>query len=80
VLIKNTGNVPLSNSGGDAGCSQTWLNVEEPVGGTLTFLCSYELTPEDEAVGEHSNSATNTATSSGPTVTHESNSVGVNIP
>jgi hypothetical protein len=79
VLIKNTGNVALFNSGGDSGCGQSWENAEDPVGGTLTFLCSYELTEDDELAGIHSNTATNTTTSEGPPVTHESNTVEVEV-
>ena len=79
MLIKNTGNVALFNTGGDSGCGQSWENVEDSVGGTLTFLCSYELTEEDELAGTHSNTATNTATSEGPPVTHESNTLEVEV-
>ncbi len=79
VLIKNTGNVPLENSGSDSGCGASWFNFTEAVGGTEFHFCNYELTPADLVAGSHSNTATNTATSEGPTVTHESNTVVVKV-
>ena len=79
VLIKNTGNVPLENSGSDSGCGASWFNFNEAVGGTEFHFCNYELTPADLVAGSHSNTATNTATSEGPTVTHESNTVVVKV-
>jgi hypothetical protein len=80
VTIKNTGNVPLKNSGSDSGCSKSWENEPLAPGSEVSFKCTYELTEADKVNGSHSNTATNTATpppGDGSPVTHTSNTVVV---
>jgi hypothetical protein len=81
--VKNTGNVPLTFSNfTDAGCGPV---TGGPGSGKVllrassTYKCSHVL----GEVGTYSNSATVTARRSppsGPTVTHTSNIVVVNVP
>jgi hypothetical protein len=80
VVIKNTGNVPLKNTGADSGCAKSWENEPLAPGFEQSFNCSYELTEADKTAGSHSNTATNTATppeGDGPPETQKSNTVVV---
>jgi hypothetical protein len=83
IVVKNTGNVPLKftnfvdeNCGTVTGGPGT---SKLPLRASTIYHCSHVLTE----MGTYSNSATDTgqrAPASGPTVTHTSNTVVVNVP
>jgi uncharacterized repeat protein (TIGR01451 family) len=83
IVVKNTGNVPLAFSKFlDAGCGTVTGGpgaAKLPLRASTTYQCSHVLSE----VGTYSNSASVTgqrAPASGPTVTHTSNNVVVNVP
>lgn len=80
IVVKNTGNVPLTLSNfTDEGCGPVSGGTSKLLlHAATTYLCSHTLSE----VGTYSNSASVTARRSppsGPTVTHTSNVVEVNV-
>jgi uncharacterized repeat protein (TIGR01451 family) len=89
IIVKNTGNVPLTLSAfSDARCNAGTITggpegAAVPVGGSTTYTCTHLLDAEDEAAGAYANvvSVTGTPPSGGVLpITQESNKVLVEVP
>lgn len=88
IVLKNTGNVPLSFSSlMDANCDEGTLTGgpgESPlaVGASAIYMCTHALSAEDRSAGSRSNRASTTGTppdGDGSRVTHTSNTVIVTL-
>lgn len=87
MLVKNTGNLPLTLSAlSDPHCDAGTI-AGGPGGATLaigestTFTCTHLLTVADQAAGSYTNTASDTATTpEGSPVSGESNTVVVTVP
>ena len=88
IVVKNTGNVPLTFSGfTDEKCDPGTITggpegSEVGPGQSTTYLCNHVLTEADQLAGSYSNSATVTGTppgNEGTPVTHTSNTVVVEL-
>jgi uncharacterized repeat protein (TIGR01451 family) len=87
IVVKNTGNVPLTFSGGfaDANCENVGggpgASPVEP-GSSTTYTCEHTLVEADELAGFYSNNATDEGTppvGEGSPVSHTSNTVVVEV-
>jgi hypothetical protein len=87
IVVKNTGNVPLTFSEfTDPNCEEGTI-AGGPVGaveagGSAIYTCSHLLTVQNELEGTYTNTATDTATppeGDGPPITHGSNTVVVEV-
>ena len=88
IVVKNTGNAPLSISGFsdphcDAGTLAGGPTKALAASEAATYTCSHVLTSADQSAGSYSNIATDTATppeGKGAPITLTSNTVVVNVP
>jgi hypothetical protein len=89
IIVKNTGNVPLTLSAfGDPRCDEGTITggpegAALPVGGSTTYTCTHVLDAEDAAAGSYTNVVSVTGTPPGggvAPITQESNPVVVEVP
>jgi hypothetical protein len=89
IEVTNTGNVPLTFSNfTDPHCDEGTITGgpgASPLapGAETTYFCDHVLTEADHSVGFYTNTATDTGTppeGDGPPITHESNTVVVELP